>query len=55
MKMASRSVDLISKKTNFSRAARFFDFLRRCFAPPQSPLVRLRPCLHGLGEPGLVG
>ena len=42
MKMASRSVDLISKKTNFSRAARFFDFLCHCFAPPQSPFVRLK-------------
>ena len=39
--MASRSVDLISEKTNFSGAARFFDFLCRCFAPPQSPFVRL--------------
>ena len=42
MKMASRSVDLISKKTNFSRAARCFDFLCLCFAPPQSPFVRLK-------------
>ena len=42
MKMASRSVDLISKKTNFSRAAHFFDSLCRCFAPPQSPFVRLK-------------
>ena len=42
MKMESRSVDLISKKTNFSRAAPFFDFLCRCFAPPQSPFVRLK-------------
>ena len=42
MKIASRSVGLISKKTNFSRAARFFDFLCRCFAPPQSPFVRLK-------------
>ena len=42
MKMASRSVDLNSKKTNFSRAAHFFDSLCRCFAPPQSPFVRLK-------------
>ena len=42
MKMALRSLDPISRKTNFSRAARFFFyFLCRCFAPPQSPFVRL--------------
>ena len=40
--MASRSVDLNSKKTNFSRAAHFFDSLCRCFAPPQSPFLRLK-------------
>ena len=40
--MASRSVDLISKKTNFSRAAHCFDSLCRCFAPPQSPFVQLK-------------
>ena len=42
MKMAPRSVDLISKKTNFSRAAHISDSLCRCFAPPLSPFVRLK-------------
>ena len=42
MKMVPRSVDPISKKTNFSRAARFLDLLCRCFAPTQSPFVRLK-------------
>ena len=57
MKMASRSIDLISKKTNshlqhtffsnwqkskFARAARFFVFLCSCFAPLQRRFVRLK-------------
>ena len=57
MKIASRSIDLISKKTNlhvqhtffsnqqkkkFARAARFFDFLCRCFARLQRLFVRLK-------------
>ena len=43
MKMASRSIDLISKKQKtFGRAARFFVFLCRCFARLQCHFVRLR-------------
>ena len=57
MKIASRSINLISKKTNlhvphtffsyqqknkFARAARFFVFLCRCFARLQRRFVRLK-------------
>ena len=57
MKIASRSIDLISKKTNlhvqhtffsnqqknkFARATRFFVFLCRCFARLQRRFVRLK-------------
>ena len=39
MKMASRLIDLISKKNKFARAARFFVFLCRCFAGLQCRFV----------------
>ena len=42
MKMASRSIDLISKKKTFGRAARFSVFLCRCFERLQCRFVRLR-------------
>ena len=42
MKMASRSIDVISKKNKFARAARFFVFLCSCFAPLQGRFVRLK-------------
>ena len=42
MKMASRSIDLISKKNKFARAARIFVFFCRCFARLQCRFIRLK-------------
>ena len=43
MKMASRSIDLITKKNKFAPAARFFVFICRCFArlKPQSSKLHI--------------
>ena len=42
MKMASRSIDLISKKKNLDVQRAFFAFLCRCFTRLQCRLYRLR-------------
>ena len=43
MKMASRSIHLISKKNKFARAARFLSFFCHCF-------VQLQRCFVGLNR-----
>ena len=52
MKMAFSSNQ---EKTNLHVQHAFLSFPCRYFARLQRRFVRLRPCLHGVGDPGLVG